>query len=171
MNTDRKRCRKAAPFPFGEDKAGGNLNQEKEWESNLTSEYQEEEKDRKSSEVSRSVRNAASAIRYLLQLPPVESVAQGLEDLGVPDCERTNMVALQANLFNKAMSGDLKSYEALMKMGGYEAPSGRTSEQEEKITTSGANGTEDVFIYLPQIEEDPPKSGNSIESDQPKTGG
>ena len=149
------------------------MNQEKEWESNLTSGYQEEKKDSKSSEVSRNVRNAASAIRYLLQLPPVESVAQGLEDLGVPDCERTNMVALQAHLFNKAMSGDLKSYEVLMRMGGYEAPSGRISGQEEKIDTSsaGTNGLQDVLIYLPKVDGETRESGNNSESNCPVNGG
>ena len=119
----------------------------------------------------RNVRDATSAIQYLLHLPPIDSIAKELEDLGIPKFEQTNMIALQARLYGKAMGGDLKSYETLMKMGGYEAPSGRTSGQEEKIPTSGANEPEDVFIYLPKIEEEPLKSGNSIESDQPKTGG
>lgn len=149
------------------------MNQEKEWESNLTSEYQEEEKDRKSSEVSRSVRNAASAIRYLLQLPPVESVAQELKDLGVPEPEQSNMIALQARLYGKAMGGDLKSYETLMKMGGYEAPSGRISGQEEKIDTSsaGTNGLQDVLIYLPKVDGETRESGNNSESNCPVNGG
>ena len=139
------------------------MNQGNEWESNLTSGYQGEEKGSKSSEVSRNVRNAASAIRYLLQLPPVESVAQGLEDLGVPECERTNMVALQANLFNKAMSGDLKSYEALMKMGGYEVSATRSPDQDGRCASSGTkvNGLEDVFIYLPKIDDTDQKSRNN----------
>ena len=137
----------------------------------FSSEKSREKENQEAAEKQKIYGDAAASIRYLLQLSPVESVAHELEDFGVPEHEQTNMIALQVHLYNKAMGGDLKSYEVLMKMGGYEAPSGRTSGQEEKIPTSGVNGPKDVFIYLPKIEEEPLKSGSSIESDQPKTGG
>ena len=119
----------------------------------------------------RNVRDATSAIQYLLHLPPIDSIAKELKDLGIPKSEQTNMIALQARLYGKAMGGDLKSYETLMKMGGYEAPTSRSTEQDGKPASpeAKANEIKDVIIYLPEIEGQDRKSQQSEKT--PDSGG
>jgi hypothetical protein len=135
---------------------------------------------KKSGEVRRAKRDAKQAIKYLLGLPAQGSLDLNLEQLGFPENERTNMAALQARLFTKAMSGDLDSYTQLMKMGGYEPEENRKEresieanirremEVEAKvkalgggvenaniaINSSDEEGNNDVVIYLPQLEKE-----------------
>ena len=137
----------------------------------LSSEKSHEKENQEAGEKQTIYGDAAASIRYLLRLPPVESVAHELEDFGVPKHEQTNMIALQARLYGKAMGGDLKSYEVLMKMGGYEAPTSRSTEQDGKPASpeAKANEIEDVIIYLPEIEGQDRKSQQSEKT--PDSGG
>ena len=79
----------------------------------------------KSGESRRAKRDAKSAIRYLLDLPPTTSIKANLVEMGFPVNEQTNMAALQARLFAMAMSGNLEAYTALMRMAGYEPEENR----------------------------------------------
>ena len=125
----------------------------------------------KSGEVRRAKRDAKSAIRYLLNLPPTASIKANLSEMGFPLTEQTNMAALQA------MSGNLEAYTALMKMAGFEPEENRKEresisadrrreiELDAKVNALGINaeglsasinmgdedGNNDVVIYMPQI--------------------
>lgn len=149
----------------------------------------------KSGEVRRAKRDAKSAIRYLLELPPTLQNSMNLEAMGFPQNEQTNMAALHARLFTMAMSGNLEAYMTIMKMGGYEPEENRKEresiasdkrreeELDAKITALKVNrdissasinmgdedGNSDVIIYLPQIdsEESCEDSGESeVSSDE-----
>lgn len=131
----------------------------------------------KSGEVRRAKRDAKSAIRYLLNLPPTASIKANLSEMGFPLTEQTNMAALQARLFTMAMAGNLEAYTALMKMAGFEPEENRKEresisadrrreiELDAKVNALGVNaegisasinmgdedGNNDVVIYMPQI--------------------
>lgn len=131
----------------------------------------------KSGESRRAKRDAKSAIRYLLNLPPTSSIKANLSEMGFPSTEQTNMAALQARLFTMAMGGNLEAYTALMKMAGFEPEENRKEresisadrrreiELDAKVNALGINaeglsasinmgdedGNNDVVIYMPQI--------------------
>lgn len=131
----------------------------------------------KSGESRRAKRDAKSAIRYLLNLPPTSSIKANLSEMGFPSTEQTNMAALQARLFTMAMGGNLEAYTALMKMAGFEPEENRKEresisadrrreiELDAKVNALGVNteglsasinmgdedGNNDVVIYMPQI--------------------
>lgn len=132
---------------------------------------------KKSAEVRRAKRDAKSAIRYLLDLPPTATIKGNLEEMGFPINEQTNMAALQARLFAMAMGGNIEAYNTLMKMAGFEpeenrkeresisADRRRDMEVDAKVSALGGNpetynaalnmndedGNSDVVIYMPQI--------------------
>ena len=131
----------------------------------------------RSGEVRRAKRDARSAVRYLLNLAPAESLKFNLEQMGLPENEQTNMAALQARLFTKAMSGDLDAYITLMKVAGYDPEENRREresvasdrrrdlELEAKAAALAQNidgaqvavqmtdedDNNDVVIYIPQM--------------------
>jgi hypothetical protein len=133
---------------------------------------------KKSGEVRRARRDAKSAIKYLLNLPPTANLKKNLHEMGFPIDEQTNMAALQARLFALAMSGILDAYNTLMKMGGFEPEENRREresietnirrnmEVEAKVSAIGSpsdgvsaslsindeDGNDDVVIYLPEID-------------------
>lgn len=133
---------------------------------------------KKSGEVRRAKRDAKSAIRYLLDLPPTVSVKANLKEMGFPVNEQTNMAALQARLFTMAMGGNIEAYNTLMKMAGYEpeenrkeresiaSDTRREKELEAKINALGGDmdgaqmavnlhdedENNDVVIYMPKMD-------------------
>ena len=133
---------------------------------------------KKSGEVRRAKRDAKSAIRYLLDLPPTVSVKANLKEMGFPVNEQTNMAALQARLFTMAMGGNIEAYNTLMKMAGYEpeenrkeresiaSDARREKELEAKVNALGGDmdgaqmavnlhdedANNDVVIYMPKMD-------------------
>lgn len=130
-----------------------------------------------SGESRRRMRDAKSAIRYLLSLAPTPSLKKNLEQMGYDPDDMTNMGALQARMFTKAMSGDLSTYCELMRLGGYDPEEIRreresiASERRREIeldakiealrgssavsvSTTDEDGNNDVVIYLPEIEDE-----------------
>lgn len=134
---------------------------------------------KKSGEVRRAKRDAKSAIRYLLDLPPTVSLKNKLEEMGFPINEQTNMAALQARLFSMAIGGNIDAYNTLMKMAGFEPEENRKEresvasdkrrelELNAKIEALGngpegssaalsmndEDGKSDVVIYMPQVDK------------------
>lgn len=132
---------------------------------------------KKSGEVRRAKRDAKSAIRYLLDLPPTTTLKNNLKEMGFPINEQTNMAALQARLFAMAMGGNIEAYNTLMKMAGYEPEENRKEresiasdirrekELEAKVNALGGDidgarmavnlhdedEVNDVVIYMPEI--------------------
>lgn len=134
----------------------------------------------KSGETRRAKRDAKSSIRYLLELAATGNTKDNLVALGIPENEQTNMAALQARFFVKALAGDLDSYLELMKLGGFNPEENRkeresiSSEKRKDMETKAKmdalaargidagvtlslndeDGNDDVMIYLPQIEDE-----------------
>lgn len=132
---------------------------------------------KKSGEVRRAKKDARETIRYILGLAPTKALKQNLDNMNISVGEQTNMAALQARIFAKAMSGDLVAYETIMRYGGFEPEENRKereslatearrkAELEAKITALGVNadsitaslnmsdedGNNDVVIYMPKI--------------------
>lgn len=79
----------------------------------------------KSGEVRRKQRDAKNAINLLLNMAAKNNLDKNLKELGLDECDRTNMMALQARLFTMAMSGDLKAYNTLMKYAGQDPEENR----------------------------------------------
>lgn len=135
---------------------------------------------KKSGEVRRAKRDAKSAIRYLLDLPPTVSLKNNLKEMGFPINEQTNMAALQARLFAMAMGGNIEAYNTLMKMAGFEpeenrkeresiaSDARREKELEAKVNALGGDmegarmavnlqdedANNDVVIYMPEIDSE-----------------
>lgn len=146
----------------------------------------------KSGEVRRAKRDAKSAIRYLLNLPPTATIKGNLEEMGFPIDEQTNMAALQARLFAMAIGGNIEAYNTLMKMAGYEPEENRKEresvaadrrreiELDAKVGALGSNpegvsaainmsdedGNNDVVIYMPQIASE---ESCEVEEEESKT--
>lgn len=151
---------------------------------------------KKSGEVRRAKRDAKSAVRYLLDLPPTATIKSNLEEMGFPINEQTNMAALQARLFTMAIGGNIEAYNTLMKMAGYEPEENRKEresisadrrreiELDAKVGALGSNpegistainmsdedGNNDVVIYMPQIASEESCEVKEDEGDQPDSG-
>nr|DAU22935.1 MAG TPA: hypothetical protein [Caudoviricetes sp.] len=147
---------------------------------------------KKSGEVRRAKRDAKSAIRYLLDLPPTVSVKANLKEMGFPVNEQTNMAALQARLFTMAMGGNIEAYNTLMKMAGYEPEENRKEresiasdirrekELEAKVNALGGDmdgaklavnlqdedENNDVVIYMPQTASE---ESCTVKEDEPES--
>lgn len=123
-----------------------------------------------SGEARRKKRDAKASIRMLLEMDVPDVLNDDLESFGYVEGDRTNMDALTAALFVKAMKGDISAYKALMDYGGYHPDQElKDKKQEAEIkamerenTNSGVpddtEDLEDVVIYIPdngrdQIEE------------------
>lgn len=66
----------------------------------------------------RKKRNAKNAARLILNLPASEAIEKNLKSLGVKEEDFTNMVAIMARAFTKAMSGDISAMSFLIDMAG-----------------------------------------------------
>lgn len=74
---------------------------------------------KKSGEVRRRKRDAKSAARLILNLPVQEAIEKNLKSMGLDKEEDyTNMVAIMARAFTKAMTGDISAMNFLIEMAG-----------------------------------------------------
>jgi len=123
-------------------------------------------------------KDAREAARYLLQLAAKGKLKDNLKELGLPDDECTNMMALHARMLTAAIQkADLEAYFALLKIAGFDpeeerkereslaADRRREAELDAKIAALGRGAAdasvsialndedenEDVMIYMPQI--------------------
>ena len=134
---------------------------------------------KRTAEIKRAQKDARETAKYILSLAAKGKVAENLEQLGIPNTERNNMVALQARLFTMAMSGDLEAYKQLMTIAGYDSVENRKEreslasdrrrdlELDAKMNALGNNpdakvsmsfgdegGNGGVMIYLPEIDKE-----------------
>ena len=91
----------------------------------------------KSGEVRRRKRDAKSAARLLLDLPATDSLKSNLKALGIDEGDYTNMVAMMARAFAKAMSGDISAMNFLISMSGT-SPQFKMEEQRHKKYMKGS---------------------------------
>lgn len=115
---------------------------------------------RKSGEARRKKRDARNAIRLILDMAAQGRLEDNLKALGVEDNDLTNMVALQASVFTRAIAGDMNAYRLLMEYGGYN-PDKKLKDEEHKArikaierdiavnSPSGTGEMDDVVVYLP----------------------
>lgn len=123
-------------------------------------------------------RDARDSARFLLQLAAKGKLKQNLQELGLPDDECTNMMALHARMLTAAMQkADIETYFALLKIAGFDPEEERKEreslasdrrrelELEAKIAALGRGAPnadisialddednhDDVVIYMPQI--------------------
>lgn len=123
-------------------------------------------------------RDARDSARFLLQLAAKGKLKQNLKELGLPDDECTNMMALHARMLTAAMQkADIETYFALLKIAGFDPEEERKEreslasdrrrelELEAKIAALGRGAPtadisialddednhDDVVIYMPQI--------------------
>ena len=98
----------------------------------------------KSGEVRRRKRDAKSAARLLLDLPAKDSLKTNLQDLGIEEEDYTNMVAIMARAFSKAMAGDISAMNFLISMSGT-SPQFKMEEQRHKKFMKGSEVKSDVI--------------------------
>lgn len=135
----------------------------------------------KSGEARRGQRDARDSIQFFLgKSAKSKAILSNLEELGIEDSERTNMMALQGRLFTMAMAGNLDAYLVLMRIGGYDPEENRREresiasdarrerELEAKVNALGRDAdmaqvalnlsdeddNNDVVIYMPQIQSE-----------------
>lgn len=119
---------------------------------------------KKSGAVRRKKRDAKQAISLLLDMAAKDNLDKNLKQLGYDEEDCTNMNALTARIFAKAMSGDVAAFKALMDYGGFNPDQKlKDKERETKIKTfkdgkflplgnedpGEEKDGEDVIIYLP----------------------
>ncbi len=112
---------------------------------------------KKSGEARRKKRDAKSAARLILNLPSTESLEANLEALGVKEEDYTNMVAMMARAFHKAMAGDVSAMSFLISMSGT-SPSFKMEEQRHKKFMNSSAVKSDVIdewvSSIPDVEVD-----------------
>lgn len=117
---------------------------------------------KKSGETRRKKRDAKQAISLLLNMAARDNLEKNLKQLGYDVEDLTNMNALMARMFTKAMSGDVTAFKVLMDYGGFHPDQKlRDKERETRIRALDDDGypsggadsddddREDVHIYLP----------------------
>ena len=119
---------------------------------------------KKSGAARRRKRDAKQAISLLLDMAAKDNLDKNLKKLGFEEEDRTNMNALMARIFTKAMSGDVAAFKALMDYGGFH-PDQKLKDKEKAarikaledgdLTPGGGDLSddeegEDVVIYLPE---------------------
>ncbi|MCI8602267.1 MAG: hypothetical protein HFE45_11890 [Oscillospiraceae bacterium] len=124
---------------------------------------------KKSGEARRRKRDARQAISLLLNMAASGKLEENLAQLGFDADDRTNMNALMARMFTKAMSGDVAAFKALMDYGGYH-PDQKLKDRERRAHISAMEASakdtgiaalgddaasddesvEDTIIYLPE---------------------
>lgn len=128
---------------------------------------------KKSGIARRKKRDAKQAISLLLDMAAQGNLDKNLKQLGFEEEDRTNMAALMARMFTKAMGGDVSAFKALMDYGGFHPDQKlRDKERQEHIEALKRQGAgilpadedqndddedvEDVHVYLPECERDAP---------------
>lgn len=84
-----------------------------------------------SGEARRKKRDAKSAARLILNLPVQEALEKNLKQMGLDEDDYTNMVAIMARAFTKAMTGDISAMSFLIDMAG-SSPRFKMAEEEHK---------------------------------------
>lgn len=117
---------------------------------------------KKSGEARRKKRDAKQAISLLLEMAPMENIDENLEQMGFDEEDRTNMSAVMARMFQKAMTGDVMAFKALMDYGGFHPDQkNKNAESKQKIKSmkqtehvadefTEEQDSEDVLIYVPE---------------------
>ncbi len=110
----------------------------------------------KSGESRRRKRDAKSAANLILNLPASDAVAKNLASMGI-DCERdyTNMVALMARAYTKAMTGDISAMQFLISMSAT-SPRAKMEAERHKKEMEGEKATslvEEWISNIPDTEE------------------
>lgn len=116
---------------------------------------------KKSGDSRRKKRDVRQAISLLLNMAAKENIEKNLKQLGYNVEDLTNMNALMARLFTKAMTGDVAAFKALMDYGGFHPDQElRDKERRTRIAALEVDGecpdqnddkkdAEDIVIYLP----------------------
>jgi len=111
---------------------------------------------KKSGEVRRKKRDARKTAQLFLELAATGNLDKNLDKLGVPECERTNLMAAMASMFTQTMGGNVRAFEALMDYAGFN-PKTMLAEKVLELQEGGGGGadpedddSEDVVIYLPE---------------------
>lgn len=122
---------------------------------------------KKSGEARRRKRDARQSISLLLNMAASGKLEENLAQLGFDEEDRTNMNALMARMFTKAMSGDVAAFKALMDYGGYH-PDQKLKDRERRAHIASMEASardsgisaladdaddesaEDTIIYLPE---------------------
>ncbi len=126
----------------------------------------------------REKRDAREAVRYILGLAATGNFLNHTMDIGAKKKDGiTNMEALQARIFTRAMTGDLEAYQILMKVAGYdEAERRKDRESEARVRAMDKSGIpvsegvdvatrNEVMIVLPDDGRGAPGAVGITESD------
>lgn len=128
---------------------------------------------KKSGEARRRKRDARQAISLLLDMAAQGNIEENLAVLGFEQEDRTNMNALAARMFQKAMTGDVAAFKVLMDYGGFN-PDQKLRDKERKVRIKNMDNRnvslgdeqaqddvqiEDVLIYLPENGRDDDGAG------------
>ena len=108
-----------------------------------------------SGEARRKKRDAKSAARLILNLPVQESLQKNLLTMGITDEDHTNMVAIMARAFTKAMTGDIGAMQFLISMAGSSPQFKMEEERHKKFMQDGekANSVVDDWVNsIPDVE-------------------
>jgi len=118
---------------------------------------------KKSGEARRRKRDVKQSISLLLDMAANGAREEKLAEMGFAEEDRTNMNALIAGMYAKAISGDIAAFKALMDYGGFN-PEQKMRDKERKARIKAMNSRneyfavepeddnqgEDVLIYLPE---------------------
>lgn len=108
-----------------------------------------------SGEARRRKRDAKSAARLILNLPVQEALEKNLLTMGITDEDHTNMVAIMARAFTKAMTGDIGAMQFLISMAGSSPQFKMEEERHKKFMQDGekANSVVDDWVNsIPDVE-------------------
>ena len=108
-----------------------------------------------SGEARRKKRDARKAANLILNLPASEAIEKNLKSLGVKEEDYTNMVAIMARAFTKAMSGDISAMSFLIDMAGASPRFKMEEERHKKLMTDeekASNVVDDWISSIPDTE-------------------
>ena len=94
----------------------------------------------KSGETRRAQRDLKATARYFSNLASTGELDEKLEEMGVPEDSRTNMIALVARLFAKGIAGDLDAFKLFIKICGYDITEERLDRESQARIEAMANG-------------------------------
>lgn len=108
-----------------------------------------------SGEARRRKRDAKSAARLILNLPVQEALEKNLKAMGLNETDYTNMVAIMARAFTKAMTGDIGAMQFLINMAGSSPHFQMEEERHKKFMQEGeaaGNVVDDWVNSIPDLE-------------------
>lgn len=108
-----------------------------------------------SGEARRKKRDAKSAARLILNLPVQEALEKNLKAIGLNEEDYTNMVAIMARAFTKAMTGDIGAMQFLISMAGSSPHFKMEEERHKKFMQEGevaGNVVDDWVSSIPDLE-------------------